>query len=408
MTGDPALLEVRGISRAFGSTRALQDVHVAVRAGSVHALVGENGAGKSTLGKIIAGVLPPDQGELLLRGVPVSFRSPRQALEHGIAYVAQELALVPRLTVAQNVFLGAEPRRASVIDRRALAARFEALLRGCRVRPARRRPGRQPRHRPAPAGGDPASARPRRGPHRARRADRGAGRPRRRSGCTRSSVASPPGVAPSCWCRTSWARCWRWRTPSRCFATVGSSGRRRAAGRDRGQPHRGDARPRRRARRIPHAGLARPTRRSCSRPTMSGRPASWASPCASARARSWAWRASWAPVAPSWAGPSRVPRGRRPGGCSCRGSPTGGTPRAGIDAGVALIPESRKDEGLCLGRPVRENVSLASLPRLSRLGFVRRRARGERVSATPSSRGQPAPSALEAPATACRAATSRS
>ena len=147
MTGDPALLEVRGISRTFGSTRALQDVHVAVQAGSVHALVGENGAGKSTLGKIIAGVLPPDQGELVLRGTPVSFRSPRQALEHGIALVAQELALVPRLTVAQNVFLGAEPRRAGFIDRRALAARFEALLADAGFD----LPGGRPGGRPAPS-----------------------------------------------------------------------------------------------------------------------------------------------------------------------------------------------------------------------------------------------------------------
>ena len=92
------------------------------------------------------------------------------------------------------------------------------------------------------------------------------------------------------------------------------------------------------------------------------------------------------------AGATRVTSGR----VLVAGSPTRGTPRAGIDAGVALIPESRKDDGLCLGRPVRENVSLASLPRLSRLGFMRRRVERARV------RGAlvrvAGPSALEAPA----------
>ncbi len=120
-------LEVRGLGKSFGATRALDDVSVEIESGTVHAFVGENGAGKSTLGKIVAGVFPPDQGDLVLRGEPVAFRSPREALERGIAIVAQEVALVPQLTVAQNVFLGAEPRRAGFIDRRAMAERFARL-----------------------------------------------------------------------------------------------------------------------------------------------------------------------------------------------------------------------------------------------------------------------------------------
>jgi simple sugar transport system ATP-binding protein/ribose transport system ATP-binding protein len=120
-------LEVRGLGKSFGATRALDDVSVEVVGGTVHAFVGENGAGKSTLGKIMAGVFPPDQGDLVLRGTPVVFRSPREALERGIAIVAQEVSLVPQLTVAQNVFLGAEPRRAGFIDRRTLAERFAQL-----------------------------------------------------------------------------------------------------------------------------------------------------------------------------------------------------------------------------------------------------------------------------------------
>ena len=128
-TADAAVhLEVRALGKSFGATRALDDVSVAVRAGTVHAFVGENGAGKSTLGKIIAGVFPQDQGDLVLRGTTVSFGSPREALVRGIALVAQEVALVPRLTVAQNVFLGVEPRRAGFIDRGSLRERFDRLI----------------------------------------------------------------------------------------------------------------------------------------------------------------------------------------------------------------------------------------------------------------------------------------
>jgi simple sugar transport system ATP-binding protein/ribose transport system ATP-binding protein len=126
--GEAVHLEVRGLGKSFGATRALDDVSVAIRAGSVHAFVGENGAGKSTLGKIIAGVFPQDQGDLVVRGETVSFGSPRHALMRGIALVAQEVALVPRLTVAENVFLGAEPKRAGFIDRGSLRDRFDRLV----------------------------------------------------------------------------------------------------------------------------------------------------------------------------------------------------------------------------------------------------------------------------------------
>ena len=120
-------LDIRGIGKSFGATRALDDVSVEIRTGSVHGFVGENGAGKSTLGKIVAGVFPPDQGQLVLRGTPVSFRSPRAALERGIALVAQEVALVPQLTVAQNVFLGAEPQRLGFVDRGRLLTQTQQL-----------------------------------------------------------------------------------------------------------------------------------------------------------------------------------------------------------------------------------------------------------------------------------------
>ena len=121
------LVELREIGKHFGGVRALAGVSVGIEEGEIHALVGENGAGKSTLGKIIAGAVGPDAGEMLLDGEAVTFRSPREALASGIAAIAQELLVVPRLSVAENVFLGTEPRRAGWVMRGVLRRRFEAL-----------------------------------------------------------------------------------------------------------------------------------------------------------------------------------------------------------------------------------------------------------------------------------------
>ncbi len=122
-----ARVELIEVSKRFGAVHALTDVSLRVARGSVHALVGENGAGKSTLGKILAGVVAPDGGRMLLDGAPASFRSPREALEAGIAAIAQELSLVPQLTVAENVFLAREPRAAGFVRRRRLRQQFERL-----------------------------------------------------------------------------------------------------------------------------------------------------------------------------------------------------------------------------------------------------------------------------------------
>src|SRR5882672_3364500 len=100
------MLELRGISKHFGGVHALRDVSLTVAPGTVHALVGENGAGKSTLGRIAAGVLRPDAGEVRLDGAPVRWRSPREARAAGVAMVHQELAVCPDLSVAENVALG--------------------------------------------------------------------------------------------------------------------------------------------------------------------------------------------------------------------------------------------------------------------------------------------------------------
>ncbi len=111
------VLEARGISKSFPGVKALDKVRLTVRRGRLHALLGENGAGKSTLISILAGVFPPDAGEVLLDGRSVTFRNPREAREAGIAIIFQELNLVPDFSVAQNIFLGREPlTRAGLID----------------------------------------------------------------------------------------------------------------------------------------------------------------------------------------------------------------------------------------------------------------------------------------------------
>ena len=120
-------LELLDVAKHFGGVRALDRVSVSIGRGSVHALVGENGAGKSTLGRIIAGALIRDSGSMVLDGSPVSFTSPREALEHKVAAIAQEPSVVPQLTVAENVFLGVEPRRASVIRKRSLRRAYDRL-----------------------------------------------------------------------------------------------------------------------------------------------------------------------------------------------------------------------------------------------------------------------------------------
>jgi len=122
-----AHVELRDISKSFGGTRALEGVSLTIGHGKVHALVGENGAGKSTLGKIIAGAHTADSGQVLLDGEPVRFRVPRDAIARGVILIAQELAIVPSLTVEQNVFLGVEPRQAGFQNRRELRRKYQEL-----------------------------------------------------------------------------------------------------------------------------------------------------------------------------------------------------------------------------------------------------------------------------------------
>jgi ABC-type sugar transport system ATPase subunit len=120
-------VELRDISKSFGGTRALEGVSLTIGRGSIHALVGENGAGKSTLGKIIAGALAPDDGQIVLAGEPVRFRSPRDAIKAGVILIAQELSIMDSLTVEQNVFLGVEPSQAGFQNRRELRRKYNEL-----------------------------------------------------------------------------------------------------------------------------------------------------------------------------------------------------------------------------------------------------------------------------------------
>jgi ribose transport system ATP-binding protein len=122
------LLRARGVGKAFPGVQALSDVDFEVRAGEIVALVGENGAGKSTLMKVLAGVHQPDRGELHWLGRPVALRRPAEAMALGIALIHQELALCDNLSVAAAVFLGAEPRRGPFLREAVMRAEARTIL----------------------------------------------------------------------------------------------------------------------------------------------------------------------------------------------------------------------------------------------------------------------------------------
>jgi simple sugar transport system ATP-binding protein len=109
MTEPAALLELKSVSKRFGSTIALKDISLAVQAGEIHCLLGDNGAGKSTLIKILSGVYKADGGTMLVEGEETVFASPRVARDRGIATVFQDLAMAPLMSVSRNFFLGREP-----------------------------------------------------------------------------------------------------------------------------------------------------------------------------------------------------------------------------------------------------------------------------------------------------------
>jgi ribose transport system ATP-binding protein len=133
-TATVPLLEVEEVSKSFPGVRALSDMRLELRAGEVLALVGENGAGKSTLMKLLTGIYPADDGYFRFQGEPLAIAGPKHAMELGISIIHQEFNLVPHLTVAQNVFIGREPRRMRLLlDERKLVRDAAELIERLRL-----------------------------------------------------------------------------------------------------------------------------------------------------------------------------------------------------------------------------------------------------------------------------------
>ena len=122
------ILQVKNISKVFPGVKALTDVSADFYPGEVHTLVGENGAGKSTLIKIISGVYTPTEGRVILEGKEMKFTSPGQAIDAGIAVIHQELSIAKDLTVAENIYLGREPKKGRLLDRKKMNQDAQEIL----------------------------------------------------------------------------------------------------------------------------------------------------------------------------------------------------------------------------------------------------------------------------------------
>ena len=123
-----ALLEMRYIDKVFPGVKALSNVNFTLHAGEIHSLMGENGAGKSTLVKVLTGVYQRDGGTIVMNGKPISPKTPKEAQECGISTVYQEVNLCSNLTVAENIFIGREPKKHGFIDWKTINQRSEQLL----------------------------------------------------------------------------------------------------------------------------------------------------------------------------------------------------------------------------------------------------------------------------------------
>ena len=395
-----AHVELRDVSRSFGGARALEEVSLRIARGSIHALVGENGAGKSTLGKIISGVIAPDHGHLLISGQPTRFHAPREALARGIVLIAQEMSIAPALTVAQNVFLGTEPRWSGsrartprrggfLLDRRELRQRYQKLADSAGFE----LPG------DTPAGGlrtadqqkveilralardaelivmdEPTAALSQPDVVRLHEVIRGLAA----AGTTVVLVshflhevleladtitvlrdgrvvrtAPAAGETEETLLSAMLGRSLGATFPAKQFAAA-------------------DAPPV-----LSVTGLRAPGVNGVSLQVRAGEIVGMAGLVGAGRtelARA-LYRAS-----RTTAGAVRVTGGSAPAtdrGPGSRWRP--GSPREALRDGVAMIPESRKDDGLLLGRSITENVSLASLAQVSRFGLVRRRAERQAV-----------------------------
>lgn len=125
-----SVLEMRGIYKTFPGVKALQNVDFTLKKGEIHALMGENGAGKSTLIKVLTGVEEFETGQIMIDGIDHAIinRSPQEAQQRGISTVYQEVNLCPNLSVAENLFIGREPRKGGLIDWKTMNKRASELL----------------------------------------------------------------------------------------------------------------------------------------------------------------------------------------------------------------------------------------------------------------------------------------
>jgi ribose transport system ATP-binding protein len=377
-----AHVELAGVSKSFGGARALEAVSLQIARGSIHALVGENGAGKSTLGKIISGALPPDQGRLVLGGEVVHFHSPRDAIARGIVLIAQELSIVGSLSVAENVFLGTEPRRAGFLRRRALRRRYADLVEGAgfeldgELNAGRLRTADQQkveilralcRNAELIVMDEPTAALSRPDVDALHKVIRGLAR----AGTTVVLVSHFLGEVLELADEVTILRDGRVVRTSPATDQTEESLLDAMLGRSLGATF-----PARRP--VPAGapvvlsvrGLSAPGVRDVSLDLHAGEIVGLAGLVGAGRtelARA-VYRASrLAAGTVTAAGEEAVSGRRRPGGLRAPG------PRAALRAGIAMIPESRKDDGLLLRRSVTENVSLASLGQLTRAGIVRPR-----------------------------------
>ncbi len=396
MTPEGVHVDLRAIGKSFGAIRALHDVSIAVKAGSVHAFVGENGAGKSTLGKIIGGVFPPDDGEMAVNGEVVTFGSPREALERGIALVAQEVAVVPARTVAENVFLGTEPRRFGFVRGRLLLERFSRLVDEAGFHlPANVVVGTLPiakqqqveilralaREAELIVFDEPTAALS------AEEAERFHQIVRRLTGGGRTVVlvshllGEVLALADTITVLRDGQVVRTGPAAEETEETLVSA----MLGRSVGRTYPVKAVP-------PTGAPAALVVRDLVAPGVDG---------VSLEIRAGEIVALAGLVGAGRSELARAIYGAVPTTAtelSSRGATLSRSPVGSIRAGIAMIPESRKDEGLLLRRPVRENVSISKLSALSRLGVVRRRAEAKRVRET--LHGAAATSSLDAiPAT---------
>ena len=372
------LLAVHSVAKSFGAVAAVRDVSFPLYAGEVHALVGENGAGKSTIVKMLAGVHRPDTGTIELDGRPLELSAPADALAAGIAVIYQEPTLFPDLTVAENIVMGRQPLHLAAPGRPARDERAGQRL----LRPPRRG------HRPGPPGPRavhrrPAARRDRQGAVAGRagdrhgRADRGAVRRRGAAAVHRGARAARRGGAALLFISHRFeeitALCQRV-TVMRDGAHVSTDPLadltvdeivRRMVGRplDTLFPKR-DVAPGE----VLLRGRGPEPARACS-PTCRSR-------CGPGRSSRW----------PGWSGPG-APRscGRcsastpaTPARCACAGKRLRpGSPRAAMAAGMALVPEDRRQQGLVLDASIERN---ATATRLRPAGPVRAAVRRGRAA----------------------------